>query len=267
MKQEQRHKIGLSLLRIALGVLFIAFAVMQLQNPAVWVGFVPEAMATIIDPRLLVVFNAAIELAFGALLILGVYTWAVALVLSVHLFLIALTIGLSPTGLRDFGLAFATLSLVFTNPTSQIHEKLMKSGKAMKGILLLGLVIVSAVVFAVGAVSSRPAEASALPESDTETVEEVSEDDDAVEGMDEMAEGDEKEIEEMIDEDGVDAHSHIEEFPNLSAIERKADAILAKTEQADGGMHLEFIYHNTYYEAEVDANENTIEIYADEDNH
>jgi uncharacterized membrane protein YphA (DoxX/SURF4 family) len=267
MKQEQRQQIGLSLLRIALGVLFIAFAIMQLQNPAVWTGFVPEFMASIIDARLLVVFNAAIELVLGAILILGTYTWIVALVLAVHLFIIALSLGLSPTGIRDFGLAFATLSLAFTNPTSRIHEKLSGAGVAMRGALLLGVLILSGIVFAAGTINSRPVEVVESPEPKVE-VEEASEEENMVEVMDDMLDDNEEVMDqEMIDADGVDAHSHIEEFPNLVAIERKADAILTKTEQAGGGMHLEFIYHNTYYEADVDADGNTIDIHADEDSH
>lgn len=272
MKNEKLTQVGLSLLRISLGILFIAFAIMQLQNPAVWTGFVPEGLGNILDPRLLVLFNAAAEIVLGIILILGVYTRIVALLLALHLFAIAFSLGFSPTGLRDFGLAFATLALALVNPTSSIHEKVKSMKRAVKGVLLLLALIVFVVVFTIGSSGSRPAEAAVEPVPEPEPIIEADLD---VQAQDEKEDTEMKHNEaemkdmmkEMIDEEGVDPHSHAEDFPNISAIKRKADAILSEKEQSTGGSQVKFIYHNTYYEASIDANGNTIDIHADDDSH
>ncbi len=59
----------------------------------------------------LVIFNAILELTLGTFLLIGLYNRFSSLILSLHLFGIALSIGFTPLGIRDFGLAFATLAV------------------------------------------------------------------------------------------------------------------------------------------------------------
>jgi uncharacterized membrane protein YphA (DoxX/SURF4 family) len=57
--------------------------------------------------------NGSFEVLFGAMLLLGFYIRPVALLLALHMFQIAFTVGYGEIGVRDFGLAMATASAFF----------------------------------------------------------------------------------------------------------------------------------------------------------
>ncbi|MEK6859736.1 MAG: DoxX family membrane protein [Nanoarchaeota archaeon] len=106
---------GKIILRISLALVFIYFSVNQLINPGYWTGFVPNfALQFGLSAKNLVLLNGIFEIIFGSLMLLGIYTRVSALLLSLHLTGIAISIGFSdPTGIRDFGLAMATLAIFF----------------------------------------------------------------------------------------------------------------------------------------------------------
>lgn len=102
-----------AVVRVGLALVFLWFGAMQLQNPDVWVGFVPSWIAsTSVAPTTVITFNGIFELVFGLALLVGVYVRAVALLLALHLFGIAY-IARGDIGMRDFGLAVATLGIFF----------------------------------------------------------------------------------------------------------------------------------------------------------
>lgn len=104
-------------LRISLALVFLYFGFSQVFNPDKWVGFVPEfVVPSFMTPNNLVIINAIVELTLGLFLIVGLYTRFSALILCLHLFGITLSIGFTPLGVRDFGLAFATLTLYLLGP-------------------------------------------------------------------------------------------------------------------------------------------------------
>jgi len=104
-----------ALLRIGLSFVFLAFAFMQVTSPDNWASFIPEFLvSTIITANNWVILNGILELVLGIFLLLGIYVRFSSLVLAVHLFFISLSVGLSPIGIRDFGLTIATF-VVFLN--------------------------------------------------------------------------------------------------------------------------------------------------------
>lgn len=108
------NEIGKIILRISLALVFLYFGVMQLQDPGAWSGFVPDFVTfSFLSANNIVVFNGFMEIVLGTFLIVGLYVRFASLVMSLHLFGIAFSIGFSPLGIRDFGLAFATLALFF----------------------------------------------------------------------------------------------------------------------------------------------------------
>ena len=61
-------------------------------------------------------FNALFELVFGFLLLFGWQTRIAALLLALHLFDIMYVVGYGEIGVRDFGLAIATLVVFMNGP-------------------------------------------------------------------------------------------------------------------------------------------------------
>lgn len=114
----QHRDIGLMILRLGLAILFLWFGFSQLLDGINWVSWVPEwAVNTLhIPPAMIVLLNGAFEVVAGGLLALNILTRWVALALAAHLALITIEIGLTPIGMRDFGLTMATLSLFFLAP-------------------------------------------------------------------------------------------------------------------------------------------------------
>ncbi|MEK6909370.1 MAG: DoxX family protein [Nanoarchaeota archaeon] len=102
------------ILRVSLALVFLYFGIQQTLDPGTWSGFVPEFLQlSIVSANNIVILNGLIEIILGTFLIVGLYVRFASMVMSLHLFGIAFSIGLSPLGVRDFGLAFATLALFF----------------------------------------------------------------------------------------------------------------------------------------------------------
>ena len=109
---------GFLITRIGLSFVLFWFGGKQLANPSVWTGFVPPDLAAISPLSLeqVVLLNGTGELVLGTLVLVGVYTRIIAALSALHLASIALMLGLTPAGVRDWGLAAAFLGLVFTGP-------------------------------------------------------------------------------------------------------------------------------------------------------
>ncbi|HLC73373.1 MAG TPA: DoxX family protein [Candidatus Nanoarchaeia archaeon] len=112
---------GKPLLRIVLSLVFLWFSISQFTAVDKWTGLVPEFIVNMgISAKTVILANATSELIFGVLLLFGIFTRLAAFILALHLFGIASNFGFSnPNGIRDFGLAFATLS-VFLNGTDKL---------------------------------------------------------------------------------------------------------------------------------------------------
>jgi len=110
------EKYSKPILRIIMSLVFLYFGFNQMYSPDNWTGFVPKIIVDIspFTANNLVMMNALLELSLGIFLLLGLYTRFSALILSLHLFGITTSLGFTPLGIRDFGLAFATL-VVFLN--------------------------------------------------------------------------------------------------------------------------------------------------------
>jgi len=121
-----RTQIGLTILRLGLSAVFLWFGFSQLLDGLNWVAYIPDwAVNTFhLPPAMLVLANGLAEVILGALLAMGIWTRIVALLLALHLALITFTLGISPTGVRDFGLVLATLSLAVMGgekTTNKLH--------------------------------------------------------------------------------------------------------------------------------------------------
>lgn len=101
-----------------MAAVFLWFGLQQWLHPDLWTAYVPDSAVRItgISALKLVAFNATFEVVFGLLLFLGWKTRIVALLLALHMFDIMYIVGYGETGVRDFGLALATLVVAMNGP-------------------------------------------------------------------------------------------------------------------------------------------------------
>ena len=107
-----------SLLRIGMAIVILWFSTQQFAHPVDWTAYVPDSAVTLthLSAIALVHVNATFELVFGALLLFGYQVRLSALLLALHLFDIMYVVGYGEIGVRDFGLAVATLVVFMNGP-------------------------------------------------------------------------------------------------------------------------------------------------------
>ena len=100
-----------SVLRISMAMIVLWFSIEQFMNTESWTAYIPDSAvsATHLSAKTLVYFNATFELILGVMLAIGFQARIVAFFISLHLFHIMFVVGYNETGVRDFGLAMATL--------------------------------------------------------------------------------------------------------------------------------------------------------------
>ena len=107
-----------SVLRIGMAVVILWFSTQQFSNPQTWTAYVPDSavVLTHLSAIALVHVNAVFELVFGTMLLFGWHVRFAALLLALHLFDIMYVVGYGEIGVRDFGLAVATLAVFMNGP-------------------------------------------------------------------------------------------------------------------------------------------------------
>lgn len=117
------------LLRLSMAVVIIWFGWSQLTDPNSWLGFLPDWTKTLpISQMALVYLNGWFELTFGLALFFGFYTRFVALLLALHLLDITYIVGYNAIGIRDLGLALATISVFLFGSDSFSADVLFERG-------------------------------------------------------------------------------------------------------------------------------------------
>lgn len=115
------------LLRISMAVVIIWFGISQLSDPNSWLGFLPSWTTSLpINQIQLIYLNGWFEVSFGFLLFCGFYTRFVSLLLFLHLLDITYTVGYNAIGVRDIGLALATISVFLFGSDSWSIDKLFE---------------------------------------------------------------------------------------------------------------------------------------------
>lgn len=109
--------IGWLLVRIGIALVLFWFGINQILSPQDWVYYLPEWLIGIspIAPAYIVLINGGVEVVFGFFILFGMFLKISAVLMGLHLALIALSLGNTPAGIRDWGLALATFALFFVN--------------------------------------------------------------------------------------------------------------------------------------------------------
>ncbi len=104
------------ILRLGLGLVFLYFSLNQIFNPQSWFFLVPNFFKKIfVDVKFLIYFNGFFDLIISFSLFFNKYLKLFSILGFLHLFFLSFYLGFNPSGVRDFGLAIAMLSLYFLN--------------------------------------------------------------------------------------------------------------------------------------------------------
>lgn len=108
-------QIGEKILRYSLSAVFLYFGFSQLFDSTSWVYLVPNWATNLsnLAPATIVLANGIFEITLGTLLAMGLFVRPISIILALHLALVTIEMGFTPTGARDFGLTFATAALFF----------------------------------------------------------------------------------------------------------------------------------------------------------
>jgi len=113
---------------VRIAISFLWFGKEQLMNAEAWTGLIPESVISISGMSALsfVYSNAISEIIFGILLLVGFFTRLSAIFLALKLFGIMFIIGYNDVGVRDFGLAMATLSIFLYGADAWCLDKFLE---------------------------------------------------------------------------------------------------------------------------------------------
>ena len=107
-----------TVLRLGISIVILWFSLQQFIHGAPYTAYVPDSIVALshMSASTIVFFNALFELIFGLMLAFGWKIRIAALLLALHLFEIMYTVGYGEIGVRDFGLAVATLVIWMNGP-------------------------------------------------------------------------------------------------------------------------------------------------------
>lgn len=105
-------------LRYTMSAVILWFGFQQFLHTDAWTAYVPDSVVAMtgVSAVVLVYVNAVFEVVFGFLLVFGWQTRIVSLLLALHLLDIMYVVGYGEIGVRDFGLAMATLVVFMNGP-------------------------------------------------------------------------------------------------------------------------------------------------------
>lgn len=110
-----RNQQALHVLRVGLGITFLWIGVLIFRDPQFWSGFIQPWVANLIPVPLesAMISTAILDVLVGLLLLVDVFTWAAALVATIHLTTVLIGVGIDVVTVRDIGLLAGTLALVW----------------------------------------------------------------------------------------------------------------------------------------------------------
>ncbi len=117
------------MLRLSISLLFLWFGINQIFNPLMFFGYLPDFILLSDFAGMVVLLNGIFELVFAVLLLIGFFTRPVALLLSLHLLSIAITLGYNDIAVRDLVLALAAFSIFLQGPDQWCVDAWLKKGK------------------------------------------------------------------------------------------------------------------------------------------
>lgn len=122
-------------LRISMAFMYLWFGIQQIINPQLFLGFLPSyAEYFPLSPLATIYSNGAFEILFASVLLLGIFVRFTALILSLHLYVIGISLGFNGLMVRDVALATAIFVIFLNGEDKWCLPRLLRK-KKIKGII------------------------------------------------------------------------------------------------------------------------------------
>lgn len=106
-----KNALGLLLLRIGLGSVFLWFGIDKFFNSSVWQHFIPDWFPMLIPAEAFILLLGVVETIVGVLVLFGLFTRFAAGLAALMLIPIIISLGYNEIGVRDFGLFLLALGV------------------------------------------------------------------------------------------------------------------------------------------------------------
>ena len=106
-----KNDLGLLLLRIGLGSVFLWFGIDKFFHASVWQHYIPAWFPMLIPASAFILLMGVVETVVGAFVFFGLFTRLAAGLASLMLIPIIFSLGYNEIGVRDFGLLFLALGI------------------------------------------------------------------------------------------------------------------------------------------------------------
>lgn len=124
-----KNAIGLLLLRIGLGGVFLWFGTDKFINPDIWVHYIPSWFPMLIPVSLFILLMGVVETLVGLMVLAGFYTRIAAAFAALMLVPILISLGYNEIGVRDFGLLLLSFGILFLGAGEFSLDNKVRGGK------------------------------------------------------------------------------------------------------------------------------------------
>lgn len=126
MNWNKLKEYGPSLVRYAVGLVFLLIGIDQFIHPLTWAGYFPSSLPFGLTAAKAVFLNGIFDTAIGILLIIGLFTRIVAAIAALHLIGVIYTIGYNEIAIRDLGILIAALSIFFNGADKCCLDRIIR---------------------------------------------------------------------------------------------------------------------------------------------
>lgn len=128
------ESIGLLILRIGLGGVFLFFGIDKFFHPLIWINWVPSIIfsAVPIGKTSFIFIVGASEALLGFLVFIGYFARFAAGLSALHLLFILFAVGFNDIMIRDFGLLCLAAGLTSLGPGRYSFDKKIKKDKKVR---------------------------------------------------------------------------------------------------------------------------------------
>lgn len=106
-----KNALGLLLLRMGLGGVFLWFGIDKFFHPNIWANYIPQWFPMMMSIGMFILLLGIVETLVGALVLFGLFTRTSAVIAALMLIPIIISLGYNEIGVRDFGLFLLALGI------------------------------------------------------------------------------------------------------------------------------------------------------------